>query len=199
MIITNDDRKKAKEVFVNYFRQTKTDEEIFYQLCFCLCTPQTTFKNNTIVIEHLKNLNYYFKNISQSKLEELCKPVRFYRNKAKWLAEMKEKFIDITYTVRSNFTDYVKRDALVKSVKGLGWKTASHFLRNLGATDLAIIDTHVLKFLGVEGRSGTFKESYIDLEDQFRKIANKKKLSVAELDIIVWKKYSNTSWENYVY
>jgi N-glycosylase/DNA lyase len=152
-----------------------------------------------IVIKRLKNLDYYFQNLTQLKLEEVIKPVRFYRNKAKWLAEAKSKFIDIIYTVRSNSSDYVKRDWLVKSVKGFGWKTASHFLRNLGATDLAIIDTHVLKFLGVGGRAGTFRLSYMDLEDRFMKIANRRKLNVAELDIVVWKKYSNTEWGDYLY
>jgi len=36
---------------------------------------------------------------------------------------------------------------LVANVKGLGWKEASHFLRNVGFTDVAIIDFHILDLL----------------------------------------------------
>ena len=40
------------------------------------------------------------------------------------------------------------REWLVKNVKGLGYKEASHFLRNIGKSeDLAILDRHILKNL----------------------------------------------------
>ena len=31
-----------------------------------------------------------------------------------------------------------------KNVKGLGWKESSHFLRNVGYLDVAIIDRHII-------------------------------------------------------
>ncbi|MCK4265146.1 hypothetical protein KAW80_02185 [Candidatus Babeliales bacterium] len=35
----------------------------------------------------------------------------------------------------------------MKNIKGIGYKEASHFLRNVGYNDVAIIDRHVLRFL----------------------------------------------------
>jgi len=200
MKITAEDRRMAERVFNRCFAIPKTDEDVFYEMCFCICAPQTTFKANIKVIEKLKRCDYYgFTTTCVSEdipfLRKVLKPVRFYNNKAKWVAEAKQKFPGILKWVNPGIPipDWSIREWLVKNVKGLGMKTASHFLRNLGATDLAIIDIHVLKFLGVSG-----KWKYLDLEEQFREKAKEERLTIAELDIVVWQKYSNTPWENYV-
>jgi N-glycosylase/DNA lyase len=206
--INSDDIKNAREIFKNNFRSIKTDEEIFYQLCFCICTPQTTFKNNTKVVAELKERNFYAWRFGgydwQRDLEEILKPVRFYRNKAKWLTEAKKNFGYIIDIVGRKFTNCEKRDWLVKNIKGFGMKTASHFLRNLGAKDLAIIDTHILKYLFSKDlitspKAKLTKYEYECVEIFLRDDAQARGMSLAEFDIVLWKKYSNTEWDKYVY
>lgn len=192
--ITEEDREKARLVFEKNFEPPKTDEEIFYELCFCICAPQTTFKNNIKVIEELKVHDLFNREMSIDILERILKPVRFYHNKAKWVMNAKANFSEVLDMVKSKWVPEVKRVWLKKDVKGLGYKAASHFLRNLGCKDLAIIDTHILKFLKIEG-----KWNYDDLERRLGDIADSEGLTVAELDIIIWKYYSKTPWENYTY
>jgi N-glycosylase/DNA lyase len=38
-----------------------------------------------------------------------------------------------------------KREKVAELIKGIGYKEASHFLRNIGYRNLAIIDRHYLK------------------------------------------------------
>jgi len=208
--ITENDLRNLKRILVE-FSKPKTDEEIFYSLCFCLMAPQTTFKANTKVINNLKEIDFYRQNYSlkNKSFLELIKPARFYNNKARYLIEAKKKFPEIIEKIdqwikiyqRDDLMSIGVRDWLVINVKGLGMKASSHFLRNLGDINLAIIDTHIIKFLSkynvyVIG-SISSKGQYIEAEYLFQQIAKENKLTTAELDAYVWKTYSGTSWEDF--
>lgn len=216
--ITKQDRQALKKVFKNFGRK-KTDEEVFYDLCFCLLTPQTTFKANRKVMDYLMYEEPFYEcAIPKEVLEQILKPVRFYRNKTRYLIEAKKKFPEILYILQNNYynstyrNNYIKRDWLVKNIKGLGMKTASHFLRNLGEENLAVIDIHICKFLAdricshshnkkkevkfLVKQAGT-KKGYLWMEEEFCRIAKENKLSPAILDAYLWKTYSGTPWEEF--
>ena len=81
------------------------------------------------------------------------------------------------------------REWLVKNVKGLGMKEASHFLRNIGFKDLAIIDFHIVDILvenKIINKPKNLNKEYIKIEEKLRGIAKKVKLSLAELDLYLW-------------
>lgn len=245
MKVTIEDRKQLKRVLKGLGRK-RTREDIFYDLCFCICAPQTTFKSNIKVIQELKDYNFYEKPIDlfmgtfqkeKNKLKEILKPVRFYNNKGRYLLEAKKNFNIIMLHVNIylkcvNFKGVSEpeskrkhpsdmRQYLVDEVKGLGMKAASHFLRNLGCENLAIIDVHIIKFLAsqeiksviyVSERSSFVKtledryrrdvtsiKGYEKLESWFQTIAEHMDLTTAELDALVWKKYSNTDWKAFKY
>lgn len=210
MKVTREDRTELRKVLQGLGRE-KTKREVFYDLCFCICAPQTTFKNNTKVIKELKKRKFYNHDVID--LKQILRPVRFYNNKAKYLLAAKEGF-DLIY--EASFDEVLetehKRDVLVRIVKGMGMKAASHYLRNLGHEELAIIDTHVIKFLAstykgqvvlplLESykRMATTKNGYKELEALFEQEADDRNLTVAELDALVWKNYSNTSWGDFKY
>ena len=146
--INNLDLKALRKV-QSSFRKPKTDEEIFYYLCFCIMAPQTTFKNNRRSLNGLINLCFYKFDFKEHFIGPVIRSTRFYRNKAKNLVALKKVFPLVLKCVRSKQQYKTKREFLVKNVRGLGYKTASHFLRNMGAQNLAVIDTHVLKFMEI--------------------------------------------------
>jgi len=196
MTITNRDKVEAKKA-VNRFRTKKTTEDIFYDLCFALLAPQTTFKSNIKTITKLRELNFYKNDIDEPVLHDVVRATRFFRQKSSRLIKAKHQFMDILNIIHSNSSSYEKRNRLVKTVNGLGMKAGSHFLRNLGHIDLAIIDTHVLKYMHRESPKNT--KEYLILEEEFANMAFKQGMTIAELDAIVWKKYSDTPWEKFVY
>jgi len=88
---------------------------------------------------------------------------------------------------KATFDDTV---TLVKNVKGLGYKEASHFLRNTGKKNLAIIDFHIIDLLErhrlIEKPKTISKARYLEIEDVLRKLGTKAGLNQSELDLYLW-------------
>ena len=86
-----------------------------------------------------------------------------------------------------------RRDWLAqeKRIKGLGYKEASHFLRNIGLKGLAILDKHVLRCLAdlevIESpRPPTTRARYLATEEKLREVAQHLEIDFDELDLVLW-------------
>ena len=76
-------------------------------------------------------------------------------------------------------------------MKGLGWKEASHFLRNIGYRDLAILDRHILRNLRRHRIIRTLPKTltpsrYRAIEGKFRAFAGAIGIPMDELDLLFW-------------
>jgi N-glycosylase/DNA lyase len=76
-------------------------------------------------------------------------------------------------------------------IKGIGYKEASHFLRNIGYRGYAILDKHILRTLHECGvldspYPPTTKKKYLATEEQMRKFAIEIKINFDELDLLLW-------------
>ena len=93
-----------------------------------------------------------------------------------------------------SFKDPVeRRDWLAqdKQVKGLGYKEASHFLRNIGVKGHAILDKHVMRCLAEMGVIDTAKppstrSKYLEVEQQLIGFARDVRIDFDELDLVLW-------------
>jgi len=79
---------------------------------------------------------------------------------------------------------------LVKNVKGFGMKVASHYLRNVGKPEHAILDFHIINLLEKEGlikrpKTLTVKK-YLEIEKVLYKVAREVNLPMGELDFYLW-------------
>jgi N-glycosylase/DNA lyase len=86
-----------------------------------------------------------------------------------------------------------RRDWLAqeKQIKGLGYKEASHFLRNIGLKGHAILDKHVLRCLAdlkvVETpRPPGTRSRYLEIEEKLRAVAQEIEIDFDELDLVLW-------------
>jgi len=175
----------------------KSDEDVFIELCFCLLTPQSKARAADRAIISLLEKNILFHGSKEQILKELTNSgVRFPENKAKYIVEAREFFtrdgkIDIKSKL-SEGTANAKREWLVKNVKGLGYKEASHFLRNIGfGFDLAILDRHIMKNLkkyGVidEAPECLSRKCYLSLEEKMKNFSEKVNIPLADLDLLFW-------------
>jgi N-glycosylase/DNA lyase len=195
-LISNDDLLQIRKI-LDRFKRHKSDFEIFYDLCFCISVPQDSFKKTKKVIAKLIDKNFFTEDISLFQFNDITKSLRFHTRKSKYLLKAKEDFPSVLEMLNEDALDVQRREWLVKNIYGLGMKTASHFLRNQGIETLAIIDTHILKFL--ESEQPKNEKDYLRLEKLFINRAAGLNVSPAELDAFVWKKYSNTSWEEFVF
>ena len=82
------------------------------------------------------------------------------------------------------------REWLITNIKGLGWKESSHFLRNIGYKDSAIIDFHILDILEknkiIKKPKTLNKTNYLNIENKLRKLSKKLNLNLAQLDFYLW-------------
>jgi N-glycosylase/DNA lyase len=168
------------------FREnSESPERIFSELCFCICTANNSAERG---IRAQKEID--FCSLPEVELRKKMKEVvcRFYNTKTLCILEARAKREEILAALSLPSSE--ARDWLVKRVKGLGYKEASHFLRNIGREDLAIIDFHILDILSENGlivrpKSLTPRE-YIRIEGVLRTIALETGMSLAELDLYLW-------------
>ena len=91
-------------------------------------------------------------------------------------------------------TVYEKRDWIVKNIKGMSYKEAGHFLRNVGfGADVAILDRHILKNLVklevIDELPKTLSPKlYLEIEEKMRKYCKFVKIPMDEMDLLLWYK-----------
>jgi N-glycosylase/DNA lyase len=164
-------------------------EEVFKELSFCMLTANFSAERAMKIQEDVGDgfLDLPEKRLAK-KLRELGH--RYPNARAKFIAESRKHRDSLKGTL-SSFKDQKElREWLVRNVKGLGYKEASHFLRNIGFYDLAIIDFHIVDVLEKHGmieRPKTMtKRKYMEVENVLRGIAKKAGMSLAELDLYLW-------------
>jgi N-glycosylase/DNA lyase len=86
-----------------------------------------------------------------------------------------------------------RRDWLVneKGIKGLGYKEASHYLRNIGFKGYAILDKHVLNCLAElkiidDPKPPNTRSKYLMIEDKLKKLTRRTGIDFDELDLVLW-------------
>ena len=95
--------------------------------------------------------------------------------------------------LRSFSDPFERRDWLAqeKQVKGLGYKEASHFLRNIGVKGHAILDKHVMRCLAEmrvidSARPPSTRRKYLEVEQQLIGFARDVGIDFDELDLVLW-------------
>ena len=104
---------------------------------------------------------------------------------------MKKKYSLVLSKVKNERDNFSLREFLVENVNGLGYKEASHFLRNIGKKNLVILDRHILKNMFKFGKLEKIPDSlsrkkYLEIENKFKKLADENNISVDELDLLFW-------------
>ncbi|MBI2428171.1 MAG: N-glycosylase/DNA lyase [Ignavibacteriales bacterium] len=170
-------------------------EKYFYELLYCLMTPQSSAVNAGKAQAMFESLGFINADIDPEQiLSERKHYIRFHKTKAKWIMRMKEQFDEIEDIIAGNSTAFEKRIWLAEHVMGFSLKEATHFLRNIGKNDgLAILDRHIIKNLRYHGVIRSVpktitKKVYLNIEKKFLQFSDAIGISVDELDLVFWSK-----------
>ena len=180
---------QVKKRLLEFQMVNKSSNDILMnELFFCLLTPQS---NAFACDQAVTRINQINNKDNVKSLEQAIYPIRFYRHKAAYVKEALSLLNNISEF--RNGDPYLLRELLVKNVKGLGYKEASHFLRNIGHNNLAILDRHILKnlisFNVIESIPNTLtKSKYLEIEQRFKEFANFVDIPMGDLDLIFWAK-----------
>ncbi|MFN3599490.1 MAG: N-glycosylase/DNA lyase [Aquificaceae bacterium] len=171
------------------------EADLFSELCFCLLTANSSALlgiklQSSIGIEGFKNMS----------LEDLEKDIssaghRFARQRAERILKAREKFDQVLELLKSSKNGREMRELLSDSyskykVEGFGLKEASHFLRNIGFEEVAIVDRHIFRYLKEKGLLPDYKtltrKIYLTAEEKLQNICQKLGISQAELDLYIF-------------
>jgi N-glycosylase/DNA lyase len=163
--------------------------EIFKELCFCILTANFNAERSMKI---QRQIGDKFSTISKSDLAKKLRELghRFPNTRARYIADARKHENSLKDIVETFNDDNELREWIAKNIKGIGYKEASHFLRNIGYTSFAIIDFHIIDVLTkhniIEKPNVLTKRKYLEIEDLLGKIARKSNLNLAELDLYLW-------------
>ena len=167
----------------------KGNEIWFSELCFCILTANSTAK---LGLKIQGELGDGFLNLPIGELTRRLKGLghRFYNKRAEFIVSAR-RYSRIKDIITEFPETQQAREWLVENVYGIGWKEASHFLRNVGFDDVAILDRHILSLLQEneiikEAPKTLTRRRYLEIEGLFKDLARKVNLSPAELDLYMW-------------
>ncbi len=167
---------------------TKNRDQLFEELAFCLLTPQSKARAADQSIKLLTEHDLLL-NGTPEQLEPHLKSIRFHITKAKRIVEAREKFQNFDFDF-DNIEEL--RHKIVQTFKGLGYKEASHYLRNIGhGRDLAILDRHILKNLINMGLIEEIPKTltpkkYFEIENTMKIFCKNNEMSMGHIDLILW-------------
>lgn len=184
---TPEDIKKLIGSRLKEFKNFKNlgDDAWFSELCFCILTANSQARR-AIEIQNFLGVAGFL-HLPQEEIAKTIKSFghRFHNNKAKYIVKAR-KFHNIKKLI-SKMNGPKAREFIVKNIKGLGYKEASHFLRNVGFEDVAIIDRHIIKFLKrnnlIDFETNALRpKQYLFCEEILSKFSK----NLAKLDLIIW-------------
>lgn len=176
--------------------QHGTDELLWEEMVFCFFTGGCSAKMGLRSIEAVRPL------LLAGSHEELMNALvgvhRYPRARSGYIVASRE-FLQSHCDLRlreklSGFSDDLeRRDWLVKEkrIKGLGYKEASHYLRNIGFKGYAILDKHILRSLAELGYienpqpPGT-RAKYLAVENKLKGFSEQAGIDFDELDLVLW-------------
>jgi N-glycosylase/DNA lyase len=183
------DRRNVIEKRLDDFAAVDRSEH-FFELAYCLLTPQSSAVHAARAVESLRTAPMNLEDVAAI-LRDRGAYIRFHNTKARHILRAREQFPEIAEKLRDGIASPALREWLVQHVKGLGWKESSHFLRNIGHRNLAILDRHILKNLRYHSVIPLIPVAltpvqYRAIEQKFLAFADQIGISMDELDLAFW-------------
>ncbi|MBI2654038.1 hypothetical protein HYX02_04470 [Candidatus Woesearchaeota archaeon] len=176
--------------------ETKDDYRIFEELAFCIFTANTSAEMGAKAVDAVRNVLisgtandmtrrlegiYRFNNVRPA---HIIHTRTYLKNSLNFRLKNKTKSFKDKNELRNFF-------ALNKDIKGLGYKEASHFLRNIGFKGYAILDKHIINSLhefGILKTNEKLKNNkeYLEVEQKFIYFSKEIGIDMDELDLLLW-------------
>jgi N-glycosylase/DNA lyase len=177
-------------------RREGTDARLWEELVFCIFTAGASARMGLNSIEAVRPL--LASGTHERLAEALTGRHRYPRARSGYIVVTREHLRrDCQMRLRERlegFTDpHARRDWLARErgIKGLGYKEASHFLRNVGFRGYAILDKHILRSLAELGRLDSpqppaTRARYLAAEERLQDFARDVGIDFDELDLVLW-------------
>lgn len=169
---------------------------IFEELVFCIFTAGASARMGLVCIEKARP------SLLTGTQEEICSAISRYHRypeaRAAYIVHTRDylqRELDFKLKEKlAGFEDMNERRDFIAAnpgIKGIGYKEASHFLRNIGFRGYAILDKHVLRSLHEFGvldspQPPSNRKKYLDMEKKMMIFADEIGIDFDELDLLLW-------------
>lgn len=173
------------------FKQCKekaSKKVLFSELCYCILTANC-HAQTCITIQNTFPYDFSVATEKQIKNHLIKHHYRFPNIRTEYILNAQTYKNDLL-EILNKYKRSERRIWFVNHIKGLGMKETSHFLRNIGYRDYAIIDTHILSLLQkhriINKQKTITKNVYLHIERKLELLAQKTGLDLAALDLYLW-------------
>jgi N-glycosylase/DNA lyase len=173
-----------------------SDEHLWQEMVYCFFTGGCSARMGLNALEAVKPL---LMNGDQPALAKALTGVHRYPNaRSRYVVASREFLrehcgLALRSKLQSFDCHFERRDWLVreKGIKGLGYKEASHYLRNIGFTGYAILDKHVLRCLAElkiidDPKPPNTRSKYLTVEAKLKKFTDMTGIDFDEMDLVLW-------------
>ena len=173
-----------------------TDLNLWEEMVFCFFTGGCSARMGLNALEAVKPI------ILTGEQEELARALtgvhRYPNARSRYIVASRDFLREhcgmrLRRKLRSFECSLARRDWLVteKGIKGLGYKEASHYLRNIGFKGYAILDKHVLNCLAElkiidDPKPPNTRSRYLTIENKLKKLTDETGIDFDELDLVLW-------------
>jgi N-glycosylase/DNA lyase len=173
-----------------------TDARLWEEMVYCFFTGGCSARMGLRSVSAVRDL---LENGEQPELARALTGVHRYPNaRSRYIVASREFLrehcgMKLRNKLESFDCRFDRRDWLVKEkgIKGLGYKEASHFLRNIGFGGYAILDKHVLRCLHElkiidDPKPPNTRSKYLTVEEKLKQLAEDARIDFDELDLVLW-------------
>jgi len=197
--LTHDERRDEIRRRLSEFEailDSGTDEDLWEEMVFCFFTGGCSAKMGMRSILAVKDL---LQDGGQPELAKALTGVHRYPNaRSRYIVASRDFLrehcdLKLRSKLQSFDCHFDRRDWLVreKGIKGLGYKEASHFLRNIGFKGYAILDKHVLRCLAElkiidDPKPPNTRSAYLRVEQKLKDLTAATQIDFDEMDLVLW-------------
>ncbi len=173
-----------------------TDEKLWEEMVFCFFTGGCSARMGLRSVEAVRTL--LMTGTHEELMNALVGKHRYPRARAGYIVASRDFLqehcrMQLRNKLNSFTDDLERRDWLVKEkrIKGLGYKEASHFLRNIGLKGYAILDKHILRSLAElnfieDPTPPNTRSKYLTIENKLKEFAKQVEIDFDEMDLVLW-------------
>jgi N-glycosylase/DNA lyase len=195
------ERRKEIRTRLREFRdvwQTGSDARLWEEMVFCIFTAGASARMGLRSVEALRPL---LQSGAQHEMTSALVAAGAHRfpNARPGYVIVTRNYLNESCSMRlrerlSGYRSLIeRRDWLAKEprIKGLGYKEASHFLRNIGFKGYGILDKHIVRSLYElnvidSPKPPASRGQYLETEARMRQFASSIRINFDELDLLLW-------------
>jgi len=174
------------------------DERLFEELCFCIFTANTSAEMGLKAVDAVRNI------LIDGTAEEMTKKLegiyRFNKLRPQYIIHTREylkkefnfKLKEKIESLKNDADELRNFFAINPGIKGLSYKEASHFLRNIGFNGYSILDKHIINSLiefnviDKQTKLPLTLKTYPEIEKKMKLFSNEIEIPMDELDLLLW-------------